>query len=143
MKRCAQEVMEYMHAINNGGVLSKPTVKVKVKPLKAKGQMWFYLDKDEREALENISMSIPRNTWTSSASSISNWFEAAFVASEAFRYSTVSNFPRDFLRNVFNRREEQTTVTDDKAIAALPIQGCILNPQGENIPAATGMPIML
>ena len=36
-----------------------------------------------------------------------------------------------------------TTDTELIAIAADPIHGCNLNPQGENIPAATGMPIML
>ncbi len=39
--------------------------------------------------------------------------------------------------------EETTTETELKAIAADPIQGCNLNPQGANTPAAMGIPAML
>lgn len=44
---------------------------------------------------------------------------------------------------VFRNSEEQTTETDDIAIAKAAIHGCNTKWIGKNIPAATGIPIKL
>ena len=60
-----------------------------------------------------------------------------------FRYSIVSNFIRvGFLYNC-KSKELATTETELNAIAADPIHGSSLNPNGLNTPAATGIPTML
>lgn len=55
-------------------------------------------------------------------------------------YSSVSNCSLvGFLYN-FNNNEEQTTDTEEAAIAADPNHGLITIPQGRKMPAANGMP---
>ena len=44
---------------------------------------------------------------------------------------------------VLSRRDEQTTVTEDNAIAADAIHGWSSSPTGMNTPAAIGMPTKL
>ena len=68
---------------------------------------------------------------------------AISIASMALLYSDVWSCSLVGLRYSLSSKEEQTTETLERAIAAEPIQGCIFKPRGENTPAATGTPTRL